>query len=54
MEYEEWVLNYRPVKNDNITFQNPPFDGTMLETYGEDYERVLREINAGHEQVKEE
>lgn len=47
MEYEDWVLSFKPVKNNNITAPNPPFDGTMLETYGEDYERVLREINAG-------
>lgn len=38
MDFEEWFATYRPITNhiDN----NASFDGTMFETYGEEYEFV--------------
>jgi hypothetical protein len=39
MTYDEWIEKYRPIKNP----LNPdaPYDGTMFETYGQEYEEVF-------------
>jgi hypothetical protein len=38
MDFDEWVDTYKPILNHIDT--NASFDGTMFETYGEEYEFV--------------
>lgn len=43
MTYEEFVTNYKPIKN-NFT-EGSAFNETMFETYGDEYEFVKNLIN---------
>jgi hypothetical protein len=38
MTYEEWVAKFHPVKNTHTA--DAPYDGTMFETYGPEFEEV--------------
>ena len=43
MTYEEWAEKFRPIKN-HID-DNASFDGTMFETYGAEFEEVVKVAN---------
>jgi hypothetical protein len=37
-QYDRWLRDYKPVKNH--LDDNPPYDGLMFETYGEEIDHV--------------
>ena len=47
MGFDEWCATFRPLKNQENTRPNPPFDGTLFEIYGRDREKITEALNLG-------